>query len=272
MIRSQKVVVTIVGILVASAGCVHAQEAFHRRGSKPLPALAVITVHVEKSFNGKVIENAAVIFHATRDARDDGSMEVKTDPSGDARMDLIEVGSHVNLQVIADGFATFAEELDIDSATKQLTVKMLRPREQISAYEDNDGKASVRTLGVQEPPKPLSSVVRSAPVLAKAASLSGTVKDATGVRIPGAIVTILNTGVATSGPLKQATDANGGYARPRLEAGTYMIRIEAPGFQTVTHTDFVMDAGANYVINDTLQTASATTPPPANTQPATPRL
>ena len=34
---------------------------------------------------------------------------------------------------------------------------MLRPQEQISAYEDNQGKTSARKAGVQEPPKPTSA-------------------------------------------------------------------------------------------------------------------
>jgi hypothetical protein len=79
---------------------------------------------------------------------------VKTDPDGKAAIDVIPTGSLVRVQIIADGFATFAEDYLVTESSRQIDVVMLRPQEQISAYEDNQGKASARRAGVQEPNKP----------------------------------------------------------------------------------------------------------------------
>jgi len=81
----------------------------HGRKYQPPPATSHIVVTVEKGFNSKPLVNAAVIFHATKDGKDTGNMEVKTNNEGEATMDFIEAGSHVTVQVIANGFATHAE-------------------------------------------------------------------------------------------------------------------------------------------------------------------
>lgn len=143
-------------VAVVGAGGVsgQAQQERHGRKWKPMPDTAHIVVTVEKGFNGKPLENAAVVFHAVREGRNDGNLEVKTDPDGRAVIDVIEVGSHVTVQVIANGFATAARELDVDTANKELLVKLQRPRAQVSTYTDNDGKAATVKPGVQEPPHP----------------------------------------------------------------------------------------------------------------------
>jgi hypothetical protein len=142
----------MVGGAVSVAG---AQTEVHGRNWKPLPPTAHIEVLVLKGFNGKPLPNAAVVFHAVRDGKNDGNLEVKTNPEGKAIIDVIEIGSHVTVQVIAPGFATSATEMEVDGPTKAMEVKLIRPREQISEYEDNDGKASVLKPGIQEPPHPV---------------------------------------------------------------------------------------------------------------------
>jgi hypothetical protein len=126
------------------------QEPEHGRKYKPIPAMSHISVVVLKGFNSKPIMNAAVIFHATKDGDNNGSMEVKTDEDGKAVIDVIEVGSKVNVQVIATGFATYSQEVKVDTGSKDLLVKMQRPQQQISKYQDNDGQASTVKPGVQE--------------------------------------------------------------------------------------------------------------------------
>src|SRR3984885_8717509 len=88
------------------------QDAPAKRGRKykAPPATSHIEVTVLKKFNGKPISNAAVIFDATMDGKDQGNLEVKTDPEGKAAIDVIPTGSTVRVQVIATGFATFADE------------------------------------------------------------------------------------------------------------------------------------------------------------------
>jgi hypothetical protein len=75
---------------------------------------------------------------------------------------VIPTGSLVRVQIIANGYATFAEDYQIDESNREILVSMVRPREQVSAYEDNTGKDSSRKAGVQEPiratkPTPSSS-------------------------------------------------------------------------------------------------------------------
>lgn len=131
----------------------------HGRKYKPPPATSKITIQVTKKSNGKPITNAAVVFNPFKDGKDIGNLEVKTDPEGKATIDIIPTGSLVRVQVIASGYATFAQDFQVDGPTRDIAVEMLRPREQVSSYKDNKGDASSRKWGVQEPvrPKPDSS-------------------------------------------------------------------------------------------------------------------
>ena len=132
----------------------------HPRGRKykAPPDTSHIEVEVVRANNGKPIPNAAVIFNPEKDGKDEGNLEIKTGPDGKAAIDVIPTGSKVRVQVIAGGFATFAEDYVVDSATKEISIKMIRPRAQVSAYVDNGDKASERKPGVQEPvrPKPMT--------------------------------------------------------------------------------------------------------------------
>lgn len=141
---------------------IHSQTEHHGRKYKPLAPAAVITVTVERATNGKPISNASVLFRASKAGQDQGSLEVKTNEDGKAKIDIIEVGSHVKVQVIADGFATNAMEFEVPGDEKSVVLKMEKPRAQVSTYEDNDGKASTRPAGVQEP-KPMAPVKKTTP-------------------------------------------------------------------------------------------------------------
>ena len=129
----------------------------HARKYKAPPATSHIEVYVTKKATGKPVVNAAVIFRALRDGKDDGNLEVKTDPDGKATIDVISSGSLVQVQVIANGLATYADSYQVDEASREIHIALLKPQEQVSAYEDNSGKESGRKAGVQEPkatPKP----------------------------------------------------------------------------------------------------------------------
>jgi hypothetical protein len=145
----------VLGAALATAGVAGAQSDQHGRKYKPLPPTAHIVVTVLKGFNGKPLQNAAVVFHAVREGKNDGNLEVKTDSEGKATIDVIEMGSHLTVQVIATGYATSAQDFDVDAPTKELEVKLIRPRAQVSTYQDNDGKPAQVQPGVQEPPKPV---------------------------------------------------------------------------------------------------------------------
>ena len=135
----------------------------HGRKYKAPPATSHIEVTVLKKFNGKPISNAAVIFDATLDGKDQGNLEVKTDPDGKATIDIIPTGSTVRVQIIATGFATYAEEYQVTEPSREITVSMVHPQEQLSSYQDNQGKAATRKPGVQEPARPTKPAVKPAP-------------------------------------------------------------------------------------------------------------
>jgi len=157
----------LLGITFAPVLCApaQAQDAPVKRGRKykAPPATSHVQVTVVKKFNGKPIMNAAVIFDSTLDGKEEGNLEVKTDPDGKATIDVIPTGSTVRVQVIAQGFATYAEEYLVSDSSKEIFVAMIRPQEQISSYVDNEGKATTRKPGVQEPIRPTTPTVKPAP-------------------------------------------------------------------------------------------------------------
>ena len=147
-----------------SAATVNAQDAPRRgRKYKAPPDTSHIEVEVLRGYNGKPIANAAVVFHSIKDGKDEGNLEVKTNDDGKATIDVIPTGSNVDVQVIASGFATFAEQYLVAEKERSIEIKMLRPRAQVSTYTDNSGKASTVKPGVQEPGKPHSDPVIEPP-------------------------------------------------------------------------------------------------------------
>jgi hypothetical protein len=166
LLRSVRVVwIAGLALGVGTSAVAGAQNNEHWRKYKAAPPTAHIVVTVEKGYNGKPLPNAAVVFHAVRDGKNDGNLEVKTDPDGKATIDVIEIGSQVTVQVIATGFATSATDINVNGPSKELLVKLQRPREQISEYQDNDGKAAQVKPGVQVHvvPKPPAATPPPAP-------------------------------------------------------------------------------------------------------------
>lgn len=141
--------------VLATSGLL-AQDSPTRRGRKykPPPETSKITVLVTKKSTGKPIMNAAVVFNPTKDGKDIGNLEVKTDPDGKATIDIIPTGSKVTVQVISNGMATFAQDYQVDEPTKEIEIEMQTPREQVSSYRENKDAPSSRKWGVQEPIRP----------------------------------------------------------------------------------------------------------------------
>src|ERR1700755_1054482 len=149
-------------LCVATTACLPslAQDTAKRgRNYKAPPATSHIEVTVVKKYNNKPIMNAAVVFDATMDGKDQGNLEVKTDPDGKATIDVIPTGSTVRIQIIATGFATYAEDYVVTEPTREISVAMVRPQEQLSSYVDNSGKSSARKPGIQEPIRPTPPAV-----------------------------------------------------------------------------------------------------------------
>src|ERR1051326_8764643 len=84
-------------------------------------------------------------------------------------------------------------------------------------------------------------------------SISGTVKDATGGVIPGAMITVMN--VALSTEYKTTTDARGYYSFPSLAVGRYNLTIDAAGFKQQQKNNIVVDADAAVEVSASLAVA-----------------
>jgi len=127
----------VVVLALGSLG-VHAQDNTERKGRKykaPPPA-ARIEVIVLRASDGKPIENAAVIFHPIEGDRDKGGLELKTKDDGKALIDVIPIGDTVRLQIIAKGFQTYGNSYKIDKEQMSMEIRMNRPGQQYSIYED----------------------------------------------------------------------------------------------------------------------------------------
>jgi hypothetical protein len=136
----------IVGLLaVVAGGLVLAAHATSPSGTEE-PS-ATLSFLVLKDYNGKPIRNAAVVLHPvnSRGKQARGGYELKTDMDGKTSFDGVPYGK-LRVQVLAPGFQTFGEDYDIQSPTKEITVKLKRPQGQYSVYDqrsdDNkkDGK------------------------------------------------------------------------------------------------------------------------------------
>jgi hypothetical protein len=79
----------------------------------------------------------------------------------------------------------------------------------------------------------LISTVVAACALAQAtgtATMLGAVTDSSGSVVPGAKITVIQTG--TNFTFTSTTTSEGTWYIPSLNSGTYQLKIEAPGFKT----------------------------------------
>lgn len=83
-------------------------------------------------------------------------------------------------------------------------------------------------------------------------SISGSVKDSSGVAQMGAVVEMLAVG--TGQHMLAYTDADGRFTLTGLTAGNYDIRVTAPSFLPTVREDITLAAGAVKVIDITLST------------------
>src|SRR5882757_9593859 len=86
-------------------------------------------------------------------------------------------------------------------------------------------------------------------------SLLGTVRDASGAVIPGATVTVTDTGKGTTS-VKQ-TDTAGNYSVPYLLPGTYNVAVEMKGFKRSVANNVVVDIDQKANLDFTLETGGA---------------
>ena len=84
-----------------------------------------------------------------------------------------------------------------------------------------------------------------------AATLSGTLHDASGAVVTKAGVTLTNSSTGVS--RKDVTDDQGRYSFSNVEPGNYQLRAEHSGFRAVVQKDVVLTVGGSRVLDVTLQ-------------------
>jgi len=107
-----------------------------------------------------------------------------------------------------------------------------------------------------------------------AGTIQGTVFDQTGAAIAGATVTVIDAARGISRPF--IADSAGAYVALDLTPGSYTVRGEFKGFQTVEHANVIVEVGKNVRVDLTLspgaqtQTVTVTSEAPSvNTTDAT---
>ena len=84
--------------------------------------------------------------------------------------------------------------------------------------------------------------------------LEGMVRDAQGLVLPGATVSL--TGAGVMGQRTATTDVDGSYRFLALPPGTYNLTFELSGFQTLNREGVVVTSGATFTIDAGLQLAT----------------
>src|SRR5947208_13835601 len=82
-------------------------------------------------------------------------------------------------------------------------------------------------------------------------TLNGTILDPAGAVVPGASVVAVNN--ATGEEHKTTSTSAGAYTLPYVPAGTYKLRISAPGFRTSEADNVILRVAQTLTVNMTLE-------------------
>ena len=107
-----------------------------KKTPQPEQKTASVNLTVVRDANGKPVKNAEVVLHLVDDKgrQKQEGLELKTHDDGKAEATGIPYGK-VRIQVIAPGFKTYGEDVNIDQPTLEITIKLQKPSEQFSIYK-----------------------------------------------------------------------------------------------------------------------------------------
>src|SRR5450432_1090928 len=99
----------------------------------------------------------------------------------------------------------------------------------------------------------LTACLLSLPAVAQTTTgrILGTITDATGATVNGAVVTF--TDVERGAVRTFTTESSGAYAAPNLTPGLYKVRVEAKGFKTAERTGIQLEVASDALIDVALQ-------------------
>ena len=99
---------------------------------------ANLSFKIVRATNGKPVRNASVILHAVSKGgkQEKSDLQLKTNGDGEASIDGIRYGT-LRIQVVAPGFQTYGEDYEIKDPTQEIVIKLDRPKEQYSIYDEH---------------------------------------------------------------------------------------------------------------------------------------
>src|SRR4051812_31012937 len=82
------------------------------------------------------IRNASVVIHPVNKngQQEKGALELKTDGDGKTGIDGIRYG-RLRVQVIAKGYQTYGEDLEVSEPEKDFVIELKRPQDQVTIYK-----------------------------------------------------------------------------------------------------------------------------------------
>ena len=109
---------------------------FAGQKNAPDQKTASVNLTVVRDANGKPVKNAEVVLHLVDNhgKQKQEGLELKTHDDGKAEATGIPYGK-VRIQVIARGFKTYGEDVNVDQPNLELTIKLQKPSEQLSIYK-----------------------------------------------------------------------------------------------------------------------------------------
>ena len=107
-----------------------------------------VSFTVIREYNGKPVRNASIVLHPVdkNGKQRSNGVELKADNDGKANFPALPYGK-VRVQVLAPGLQTFGQDYDINQKSLDIEVKLKRPQDQYSIYDDKNKKP-------EKPPEP----------------------------------------------------------------------------------------------------------------------
>jgi hypothetical protein len=107
-----------------------------KKNAQPEQKTASVNLTVVRDANGKPVKNAEVVLHLVdnKGKQKQEGLELKTHDDGKAEATGIPYGK-VRIQVIAPGFKTYGQDVNVDQPNMELTIKLQKPSEQLSIYK-----------------------------------------------------------------------------------------------------------------------------------------
>ena len=107
-----------------------------KKDKKDTDTSATLNFVVTKDLNGKPVKYAAVVLHTLdkEGKQSKGGLQLKTSEEGMATVPGIPYGK-VRIQVIAKGYQTYGEDIDVSKPEQEIAIKLKPPAEQYSIYK-----------------------------------------------------------------------------------------------------------------------------------------